>query len=176
MDLPTDRDPEIDALLPSVYQRAAPHRHREHGAHAGRQHSAADRIGARGVAAPRRLRQGGLEESRALPGRCSGSDAAHPDRSRATTPHLRHGGDQQRVDIEHIEIPIDTEDDERLLAINAAVEKLTLEHPQIAELVKLRCFVGLEISEAARVLRIPRATAYRRWEFARTWLYKELHA
>jgi RNA polymerase sigma factor (TIGR02999 family) len=89
---------------------------------------------------------------------------------------MRHGGDQQRVDIEHIDIPIDTDDDERVLAINAAVEKLALEYPQIAELVKLRCFVGLEISEAARVLRIPRATAYRRWEFARTWLYKELHA
>ena len=82
---------------------------------------------------------------------------------------MRHGGDQQRVDIEQIEIPIDTDDDERVLAINAAVEKLTLEYPQIAELVKLRCFVGLEISEAARVLRIPRATAYRRWEFAADW-------
>lgn len=88
---------------------------------------------------------------------------------------VRHGGNQQRVDIEHIDIPIDTEDEERLLAINAAVEKLMAEHPQIAELVKLRCFVGLEIAEAARVLQIPRATAYRRWQFARTWLYKELH-
>jgi DNA-directed RNA polymerase specialized sigma24 family protein len=35
--------------------------------------------------------------------------------------------------------------------------------------------VGLETSEAAKVLGIPRATAYRRWQFARTWLYKELH-
>jgi RNA polymerase sigma factor (TIGR02999 family) len=89
---------------------------------------------------------------------------------------VRHGGDQQRIDIGHIDIPIVTEDDERVLAINAAVDKLTLEYPQIAELVKLRCFVGLEVSEAAKVLRIPRATAYRRWQFARTWLYKELHA
>jgi RNA polymerase sigma factor (TIGR02999 family) len=88
---------------------------------------------------------------------------------------VRHGGNQQRVDIEHIDIPIDTEDDERLLLIDAAVGKLALEHPQIAELVKLRCFVGLEGAEAAKVLRIPRATAYRRWEFARTWLYRELH-
>jgi len=87
---------------------------------------------------------------------------------------LRHGGNQQRVDIEHIDIPIDTEDDDRLLAISAAVDKLTGEHPQIAELVKLRCFVGLEVAEAARVLKIPRATAYRRWQFARTWLYNEL--
>lgn len=87
----------------------------------------------------------------------------------------RHGGKQQRVDIEHIDIPLDTEDDERLLAIDAAVDKLAADHPQIAELVKLRCFVGLEIGEAAKVLKIPRATAYRRWQFARTWLYNELH-
>jgi DNA-directed RNA polymerase specialized sigma24 family protein len=95
-----------------------------------------------------------------------------PQRKRSA---MRHGGKQQRVDIEHIDIPIDTEDDERLLAISKAVDKLTAEHPQIAELVKLRCFVGLETSEAAKVLGIPRATAYRRWQFARTWLYKELH-
>ena len=97
------------------------------------------------------------------------------DRARQRS-SMRHGGDQQRVDIEHIDIPVDTEDDERLLAISAAVDKLTTEHPLIAELVKLRCFVGLEISEAARVLGIPRATAYRRWEFARTWLYRELRS
>jgi RNA polymerase sigma factor (TIGR02999 family) len=86
---------------------------------------------------------------------------------------IRHGGDQQRVDIEHIDIPIDTEDDERLLAISAAVEKLSVEHPQVAEIVKLRCFVGLEVAEAAQALGIPRTTAYRRWEFGRTWLYNE---
>jgi DNA-directed RNA polymerase specialized sigma24 family protein len=89
---------------------------------------------------------------------------------------VRHGGNQQRVDIDHIDIPIDTEDDEQLLAVNAALDKLAIEHPQTAELVKLRCFVGLEIAEAARVLQIPRATAYRRWQFARTWLYQELRA
>jgi RNA polymerase sigma factor (TIGR02999 family) len=97
------------------------------------------------------------------------------DRARQRS-SMRHGGSQQRVDIEHIDVPVDTEDDERLLAIAAAVDKLTAEHPQIAELVKLRCFVGLEVAEAAKVLGIPRATAYRRWQFARTWLYKELHA
>jgi RNA polymerase sigma factor (TIGR02999 family) len=97
------------------------------------------------------------------------------DRARQRSP-LRHGGDQERLDIDHIDIPIDTEDDERMLAINAAIDKLAVEHPLIAELVKLRCFVGLEVAEAAKVLRIPRATAFRRWEFARTWLYKELRA
>jgi len=87
---------------------------------------------------------------------------------------VRHGGGQQRVDIEHLEIPLDTEDDERLLAVNASVDRLALEHPEAAELVKLRFFVGLEISEAARLLGITRTTAYRRWQFATTWLYCDL--
>ena len=88
----------------------------------------------------------------------------------------RHGGGQQRIDIQEIEIPINTEDDDQLLAINAAIDKLAIEHPEIAELVKLRCFAGLEVSEAARALGIPRTTAYRRWLFARTWLYQELRS
>ena len=176
MDLPTDRDAEIDAILPSVYQELR-------------------RIA---TANMRRMPVGSTLQPTALVHeawlRLGGSDKADwksrghflaaaaeamrhilIDRARQRRT-MRHGGEQQRVDIEHIDIPIDPDDDERVLAINAAVEKLTLEYPQIAELVKLRCFVGLEISEAARVLRIPRATAYRRWEFARTWLYKELHA
>jgi RNA polymerase sigma factor (TIGR02999 family) len=89
---------------------------------------------------------------------------------------IRHGGDQQRVAIERIEIPIDTNDDESLLAISAAVDKLAAEHPQVAEIVKLRCFAGLDIAEAAQTLGIARTTAYRRWEFGRTWLYNELHS
>lgn len=176
MKYPTDRDAEIDAILPSIYKELR-------------------RIATANMA---RIPVGSTLQPTALVHeawlRLGGSDKADwksrghflaaaaeamrhilIDRARQRRT-MRHGGDQQRVDIEHIDIPIDTDDDERVLAINAAVEKLTLEYPQIAELVKLRCFVGLEISEAARVLRIPRATAYRRWEFARTWLYKELHA
>jgi RNA polymerase sigma factor (TIGR02999 family) len=89
---------------------------------------------------------------------------------------IRHGGDQQRVAIDHLEIPIDINDDERLLAISAAVEKLAARHPEVAELVKLRCFAGLDVAEAAQTLGIARTTAYRRWEFGRTWLYNELHS
>lgn len=89
---------------------------------------------------------------------------------------IRHGGDQQRVGIDHLEIPIDTNNDEQLLAISAAVDKLAVQHPQVAELVKLRCFAGLGIPEVAQTLGIARTTAYRRWEFGRTWLYNELRS
>ncbi len=87
---------------------------------------------------------------------------------------LRHGGQQQRIDIQEIEIPIDARDDDTLLAVSDAIEQLEREHPEIAELVKLRCFVGLEVSEAAETLGIPRTTAYRRWTFARAWLFQHL--
>jgi RNA polymerase sigma factor (TIGR02999 family) len=88
---------------------------------------------------------------------------------------LKHGGDQQRVDIQEIEIPVNQDDDDQVIAVSDAIDKLAREHPEIAELVKLRCFVGMEVNEAAQALGIPRTTAYRRWMFARTWLYKELH-
>lgn len=88
---------------------------------------------------------------------------------------LRHGGGQRRLNIEALDIEADTHEDEQLLALSDAVERLAMEHPQMAELVKLRCFVGLEINEAAVALDISRATANRWWLFARTWLYQKLH-
>lgn len=83
---------------------------------------------------------------------------------------LRHGGGQLRLDVEGIDIQAQVEDDDRLIALSDAVERLAVQHPQMADLVKLRCFVGLEITEAATALGISRATANRWWLFARTWL------
>lgn len=171
---PRDRDTEIAALLPSVYQEL-----RRIATASMARLPAGTTLQPTALVHEAWLRLGGS-------GNASWQSRAHflaaaaeamrhilIDRARQRS-SLRHGGGQQRVDVEHIDIPVDTEDDERLLAINAAIDKLTVEHPKIAELVKLRCFVGLEVSEAARALNIPRATAYRRWEFARTWLYQEL--
>jgi RNA polymerase sigma factor (TIGR02999 family) len=89
---------------------------------------------------------------------------------------VRHGGGQQRVDLEGIDPPADTQDVEILLSLDGAVDRLALEHPQMADLVKLHCFVGLDISQTALALGISRATATRWWQFARTWLYRELYA
>ncbi|HEY0682025.1 MAG TPA: ECF-type sigma factor [Steroidobacter sp.] len=87
---------------------------------------------------------------------------------------LRHGGANQHVDIDEVELAETSEEDDQLLAISAAIDRLVVEHPQVAELVKLRYFVGLEINEAALALGVSRATANRWWMFARTWIYREL--
>ena len=68
----------------------------------------------------------------------------------------RHGGGQQRVDIQDIEIPFAVPDDE-LLALHEALDKLAAQDPAKAELVKLRYFVGLTIEEAAEILKVDAA-------------------
>jgi len=86
---------------------------------------------------------------------------------------LRHGGGQGRVDIQEAEIAIAAQDDE-LLAVNEALEKLAAEDQSLAELVKLRFFVGLTGKEAAEVLGVSEPTVERRWAFARAWLHREV--
>lgn len=89
---------------------------------------------------------------------------------------VRHGGDQIRLNVEDVDIESQTQDDERLFVLNEAIERLAAEHPRMAELVKLRCFAGFDINQAAHTLNISRATAHRWWLFARSWLYRELQS
>jgi RNA polymerase sigma factor (TIGR02999 family) len=86
---------------------------------------------------------------------------------------VRHGGNQQRVDIQEIEIASEVNDDE-LLALNDALEKFAAQDKAKAELVKLRYFVGMTNEEAAEILGISLATAKRQWTFARAWLHAEI--
>src|SRR5580765_248530 len=61
---------------------------------------------------------------------------------------VRHGGGQQRVDLEDCATAADSEAD-HILAVSEALEKFAKLDPQRAELVKLRYFVGLGFAEAA---------------------------
>jgi len=84
----------------------------------------------------------------------------------------RHGGGQERVEIDEVEVAAPIADDE-LLAVNDALDKLAELQPQKAELVKLRFFAGLTIEQAADLLGISEPTAKRWWAYARAWLYEE---
>lgn len=88
---------------------------------------------------------------------------------------VRHGGDQQRVDIQEVDLASPTGDNQ-LLAVNDALDKLAAQHKVEAELVKLRYFVGMTNDEAAEVLGIsPRTAKYYRTH-ARAWLYREIES
>ena len=85
----------------------------------------------------------------------------------------RHGGGMQRVNIQQVEIPCPTRDDE-LLAVDDALERFAVQDPDKAELVKLRYFVGFTLEEAAGILGVSLPTAKRRWTYARAWLFHEI--
>jgi RNA polymerase sigma factor (TIGR02999 family) len=85
----------------------------------------------------------------------------------------RHGGGQQRVNIEDQDIAAHVDADQ-LLEMNDALDKFVTHDPQKADLVKLRFFVGMTIEEAAAVLGISAPTAKRYWAYSRAWLYREI--
>ena len=86
---------------------------------------------------------------------------------------LKRGGDLQRLDFDQVAAKAELADD-RLLAIDEALETLNREDPQAAQLVKLRFFAGLSVTDAAGVLGISRANAYEQWAYARAWLRREV--
>jgi len=86
---------------------------------------------------------------------------------------LRHGEGLVRVDLDKVDVASNSDDD-TLLRVDAALEKLAQEEKVKAELVKLRFFIGLSIAEAGQNLGLSASTVKRYWAYARAWLYEEL--
>jgi RNA polymerase sigma factor (TIGR02999 family) len=85
----------------------------------------------------------------------------------------RHGGDQQRVDFQEVDLACPTPDDQ-LLALDEALDKLAAKHPRQAEVVKLRYIVGMTLQEAAEVLGLSADAVWDLSVHARAWLYREM--
>ena len=86
---------------------------------------------------------------------------------------LKRGASARHIDLDGVDVAIEADED-TLLRINEALEKLADADPQSAELVKLRFFAGMDYQEAAQALGISPRSAKRYWSFARAWLYREL--
>lgn len=65
-------------------------------------------------------------------------------------------------------------EDDRILALNEAMERLKGVYPTEARVAELRYFTGLSIEETAQAVGASPATVKRRWAFARAWLTNEL--
>src|SRR5262249_4930585 len=85
----------------------------------------------------------------------------------------KHGGSLRRLNLDQADaLPAAAPDD--FLALDEALERLTHQDPKAAQLVKLHCFAGLAVEQAAEALGLSRTNAYRLWTFARAWLYSQL--
>jgi RNA polymerase sigma factor (TIGR02999 family) len=82
----------------------------------------------------------------------------------------RHGGQYERVELQEAGLVAPAED-EQLLAVDEALERLSLEHPVQAQVVKLRYFGGMTNEEAAQALNLSVSTVKNYWTFARAWLF-----
>lgn len=85
----------------------------------------------------------------------------------------KRGGERLRIDLELDGLTAPVED-ERLFALNEALDRFTQHEPAKAELVKLHWFAGLSLEAAAKLLGISPATADRWWAYARAWLRAEI--
>jgi RNA polymerase sigma factor (TIGR02999 family) len=85
----------------------------------------------------------------------------------------KRGGGLRRLDVDLVALATAVTPDQ-LLAVDEALAKLAVDDPTAARIVQLRYFAGLTVEEAGRALAISTTTAYRRWNYARAWLYREL--
>ncbi len=87
----------------------------------------------------------------------------------------RRGGRLQRQQIS--ELVDDTEQNTpELLLVHEALEELESIDKVAAELVNLHYFGGISLTDAAESLNLSRATAYRVWTFAKTFLRSRIES
>jgi len=86
---------------------------------------------------------------------------------------IRHGGGQQRLDIDDVEVAAPAEH-ETVLALNEALGDFEKLDPAKAEVVKLKFFVGLTDREAAEILGLSERTIERYWSYAQAWLFDRI--
>jgi RNA polymerase sigma factor (TIGR02999 family) len=87
---------------------------------------------------------------------------------------VKHGGGRQRLELEEALVAKDPQPD-RILALDEALQRLEQLDERKGKIVMLRYFAGLSIDETAKALEISPATVKREWQFARTWLHREMN-
>jgi RNA polymerase sigma factor (TIGR02999 family) len=85
----------------------------------------------------------------------------------------KRGGDAERVHIDEKAI-FSPEPEESMLALDAALEDFAKIAPRQARVVELRYFAGLIEDEMAEITKTSTRTVERDWQFARSWLMREL--
>ena len=81
----------------------------------------------------------------------------------------KRGGGARSVVFEEVCASRDADPD-FMIDLDEALARLAVEDPTSAEVARFRLFGGLSIDEAAEAMGVSRATAFREWAYARSWL------
>jgi RNA polymerase sigma-70 factor, ECF subfamily len=91
---------------------------------------------------------------------------------------LKRGGGFKRLDwsrgLADVADLASDEHSDKIEALDEAILRLEDHDERAARVVRLRFFAGLSIEQTARAMDISERTAKRDWEYARTWLLREL--
>lgn len=86
---------------------------------------------------------------------------------------LKHGGGQQRLNMEDLELAGIAPDD-KILLVDDALEQLERSNPERARVVVMKFFSGMTNKEVADTMDISERSVDRHWVCAKTWLFQKL--
>lgn len=86
----------------------------------------------------------------------------------------KRGGGALKVELEEAAL-VSPAQSQEIVELHEALEQLATLDARKSEVVELKYFGGLNYDEIAEVLKISAITVRRDWEFAKAWLYSELH-
>ena len=87
----------------------------------------------------------------------------------------KRGGGAHKVELEETAL-VSPAQSQAIVELHEALGQLSALDSRKAEVVEMKYFGGLNYDEIAEVLKISAITVRRDWEFAKAWLYKELHS
>lgn len=86
---------------------------------------------------------------------------------------VKRGGRARRVPLAGVDLASESDPDE-VLAVDEAIGRLAERDPDLAKLVRLRFYAGLDVAETALALGVSERTVRREWALARAFLAREL--
>ena len=87
--------------------------------------------------------------------------------------YLKRGGGALNVSLDEA-LTLSTERDQELVALDEALNSLSLMDARKGQVVEMRFFGGLSVEETAEVLKVSADTIRRDWKFAKVWLAREI--
>jgi len=86
----------------------------------------------------------------------------------------RRGGKQEDLPIKTGFTLAVSDDQFDLLELDEVLQRLAGKDPELARIVELRFFAGLDVTETAEVMGVSESTIKRGWAMAKAWLHREL--
>jgi RNA polymerase sigma factor (TIGR02999 family) len=86
---------------------------------------------------------------------------------------IKHGGGQERLNIEDFELA-ETLPDDAILLVDEALERLKTANPEMARVVVLKFYGGLTNEEIVEITGTSVRTVKRQWNYAKAWLFNNI--